>query len=119
MTKILITICLALGFCMSTLVAQDTSSQSGSQGNQSGSQASQSSQGSQGSQSSSTSNSGQDQKMTGKVSSDRKTFSSNGKDYTVSNPDALKGSEGQAVTVLVGVDPDNNTIHIVQLVPQQ
>ena len=116
MTKILITICLALGFCMSTLVAQDTSSQSGSQGNQSGSQASQSSQGSQ---SSSTSNSGQDQKMTGKVSSDRKTFSSNGKDYTVSNPDALKGSEGQAVTVLVGVDPDNNTIHIVQLVPQQ
>lgn len=115
MTKILITICLALGFFMSTLVAQDTSS-SGSQGNQSGSQASQSSQGSQ---SSSTSNSDQSQKMTGKVSSDRKTFSSNGKDYTVSNRDALKGSEGQAVTVLVGVDPDNNTIHIVQLVPQQ
>jgi len=115
MTKILITICLALGFFMSTLVAQDTSS-SGSQGNQSGSQASQSSQGSQ---SSSTSNSDQSQKMTGKVSSDRKTFSSNGKDYTVSNPDALKGSEGQAVTVLVGVDPDSNTIHIVQLVPQQ
>jgi len=118
MTKILITLCLALGFCVSTLVAQDTSSQSSSQGNQSGSQASQSNQGSQGSQTS-TSNSGQSQKMSGKVSSDRKSFNSNGKNYTVSNPDALKGSEGQDVTVLVGVDPDTNTIHIVQLVPQQ
>lgn len=119
MTKMLITICLALGFCASTLVAQDTSSQSSNQGNQSGSQTSQSNQGSQGSQNTSTSNSGQNQKMSGKVSSDRKTFSSNGQKYTVNNPDALKGSEGQDVTVLVAVDPDTNTIHIVQLVPQQ
>jgi hypothetical protein len=116
MTKMLITICLALGFCASTLVAQDTSSQSSSQGNQSGSQASPSNQGSQGSQ---TSNSGQNQKMSGKVSSDRKTLSSNGQNYTVNNPDALKGSEGQDVTVLVAVDPDTNTIHIIHLVPQQ
>jgi hypothetical protein len=57
--------------------------------------------------------------MSGKVSSDRKTFNSNGQKYTVNNPDALKGSEGQDVTVLVAVDPDTNTIHIVQLVPQQ
>ena len=119
MTKMLITICLALGFCVSTLVAQDTSSQSSSQGNQSGSQASQSNQGNHGSQNTSTSNSGQSQKMSGKVSSDRKTLSSNGKNYTITNPDALKGSEGQDVTVLVAVDPDTNTIHIVQLVPQQ
>lgn len=118
MTKMLITMCLALGFCVSTLVAQDTSSQSSSQGSQSGSQASQSNQGSQGSQSS-TSNSGQSQKMSGKVSSDRKTFNSNGKDYTVNNPDALKGSEGQDVTVLVAFDPDTNTIHVIHIVPQQ
>jgi hypothetical protein len=118
MTKMLITICLALGFCMSTLVAQDNSGQSNSQGNQSGSQASQNNQDSQSSQSS-TSNSSQGQQMSGKVSSDRKTFTSNGKSYTVNNPDALKGDEGQNVTVLVAVDPDTNTIHIVQLVPQQ
>jgi hypothetical protein len=57
--------------------------------------------------------------MSGKVSSDGKTFTSNGKSYTVNNPDALKGSEGQDITVLIGVDPDTNTIHIIQLVPQQ
>lgn len=119
MTKMLITICLALGFCASTLIAQDTSSQSSSQGNQSGSQASPSTQGSQGSQNSSQSNSGQNQKMSGKVSSDGKTLSSNGQNYTVNNPDSLKGSEGQDVTVLVAVDPDTNTIHIIHLLPQQ
>jgi hypothetical protein len=59
--------------------------------------------------------------MVGKVSSDAKKFtdSSDSKTYKVDNPDTLQSSEGQNVAVLVHVDPDTGTIHILQLEPTQ
>jgi hypothetical protein len=61
------------------------------------------------------------QSMVGKVSSDAKKFtdSSDSKTYKVDNPDTLQSSEGQNVAVLVHVDPDTGTIHILQLEPTQ
>ena len=60
---------------------------------------------------------GQNQTMSGKVSNDRKTFTNGqtNKSYKVDNPDALKGHEGEQVGLLVAVDPDTNTSHIVQI----
>jgi hypothetical protein len=59
--------------------------------------------------------------MVGKVSSDAKTFkdSSDSKTYKVDNPDTLQSSEGQNVALLVHVDPDTGTIHVIQLEPTQ
>jgi hypothetical protein len=78
-------------------------------------------QNSQSGQSSANQKSKGDQSMVGKVSSDGKTFTdtSNSKNYKVDNPDSLQSSEGQNVAVLVHVDPDTGTIHIVQLEPTQ
>ena len=61
------------------------------------------------------------QSMVGKVSGDAKKFtdSSDSKTYKVDNPDTLQSSEGQNVAVLVHVDPDTGTIHILQLEPTQ
>jgi Flp pilus assembly protein TadD len=83
-----------------------------STGQQSDKQATQSSQTTQNDQN-------QNQRMSGKVSSDGRTFvnDTNNQSYTVSNPETLKGDEGQHVAVVVHVDPDTNTIHIVQLAP--
>jgi hypothetical protein len=63
----------------------------------------------------------QNQTMVGKVSSDAKNFtnSSDSKNYKVDNPNALQSSEGQNVAVLVHVDPDTGTIHVLQLEPTQ
>jgi hypothetical protein len=60
---------------------------------------------------------GQGQKMTGTVSKDGKTFTndSDSKKYKVSNPDALQGHEGQQVSLILAVDPDTNTVHIIQV----
>jgi hypothetical protein len=71
----------------------------------------------QNSQNQATSTGNGDTRMAGKVSSDDKSFTndSNGKTYTVSNPDALSGHEGQHIVVLVRADPDTGTIHITQL----
>ena len=57
------------------------------------------------------------QHMSGTVSKNGKSFTdnSNNKTYSVSNPDALSGHEGQPVGLIVHVDPDNNVIHIIQV----
>ena len=63
-----------------------------------------------------------DKNMSGKVSSNGKTFTDNAdsKKYQVNNPDALKDYEDQHVAVIVAVDPDTGDLHIIQVeVPQQ
>ena len=63
-----------------------------------------------------------DKNMSGKVSSDGKTFTNDAdsKKYQVNNPDALKDYEDQHVAVIVAVDPDTGDLHIIQVeVPQQ
>jgi len=62
-----------------------------------------------------------DKNMSGTVSKDAKSFSNekDNKTYSVDNPDALQGHEGQHVAIVVHVDPDNNVIHIIQLEPPQ
>jgi hypothetical protein len=59
--------------------------------------------------------------MVGKASADAKTSTntSDSKSYKVDNPDTLQRSEGQNVALLVHVDPDTGTIHIIQLEPTQ
>jgi hypothetical protein len=62
------------------------------------------------------------QKHVGSVSANGKNFvnDKDNKKYTVDNPDALKGHEGQHVAVIVRVDPDTGDLHIVQVeLPQQ
>jgi uncharacterized protein YdeI (BOF family) len=68
------------------------------------------------SQSNTGSASGQ-QKMTGTVSKDGKSFTndSDSKKYKVDNPDALQGHEGQQVSLILALDPTSNTIHIIQV----
>jgi hypothetical protein len=58
--------------------------------------------------------------MSGTVSKSGKSFTdtSDNKTYSVSNPDALSGHEGQPVGVIVHVDPDNNVVHIIQVEAQ-
>jgi hypothetical protein len=85
------------------------------------------SQTSQGQQSQSQTSANQNQanskndQMSGKVSSNGKTFTndSDSKKYKVNNPDALKGYEDQHVAVIVHVDPDTGTLHIIQVAPPQ
>jgi hypothetical protein len=57
------------------------------------------------------------QKMSGTVSKDGKSFTSDSdsKKYKVDNPDALQGHEGQQVALVVSVDPTTNTVHIIQV----
>jgi len=59
--------------------------------------------------------------MSGNVSKDGKTFQndSNNQRYKVDNPEALQGQEGQHVAVVVHIDPDTNTIHVIQIAPPQ
>jgi hypothetical protein len=109
--KVLISILLAFAFAIAASAqSQDQSSGQGSQG----SQATQGSQSSQGSQSQSA---GSGKNMSGTVSHDRKSFKSDSdnKKYKVENPDALQGKEDQHVAMVVAVDPDTNTIHIIQV----
>jgi uncharacterized protein (DUF2141 family) len=101
--KKLMTVCVALALALSTLVlAQDASQQTNNQ-NQT-----------------TQDNTKNQQSVSGKVSHDRKTFTSDkdNKTYKVSNPEALKGYEDQQVMLVIQVDPDNNAIHIVSLEPQ-
>ncbi|MCU1306836.1 MAG: hypothetical protein JWN45_1531 [Acidobacteriaceae bacterium] len=137
--KLFIPVSLAFALAISAM-AQDASSgqSSGSQSQSNPSaqtspsgQSGQTDQSSQGSQSSQTSQSDQSsmggkhkqKKMSGKVSSDDKSITtSDNKTYTVDNPDALKGQEGQQVALIVQLDPDTNTVHIIQVAaptPQQ
>jgi hypothetical protein len=55
--------------------------------------------------------------VTGKISDDGKTFVSDkdGKTYTITNPDAVKGHEGHHVTLKAKVSPDKNEVDVVSL----
>ena len=60
--------------------------------------------------------------MSGTVSHDGKSFKSDtdNKKYKVDNPDTLKGKEDQHVAVIVAVDPNSDTVHILEVqAPQQ
>src|SRR5258707_15241451 len=117
--KLLIPMSLALALSISAM-AQDTSqSQSGqSQSGQSGQSGQMGTQGSQSSQTSQMDHKHKQQKMSGKVSSDSKTITTDSnKTYTVDNPEALKGQEGQQVALIVALDPETNTVHIIQVQP--
>jgi len=56
-------------------------------------------------------------RVTGKISDDGKTFVSDqdGKSWTISNPDAVKGHEGHHVTLKAQVDTTNNAVQVVSL----
>jgi len=52
----------------------------------------------------------------GRISDDGKTFmDKEGKNWSISNPDAVKGHEGHQVTVKGHVDADKNEIHVISL----
>jgi hypothetical protein len=55
--------------------------------------------------------------VTGKISDDGKMFVSDkdGKSWTISNPDAVKGHEGHHVTLQAHVDADKSEVHVVSL----
>ena len=55
--------------------------------------------------------------VTGKISDDGKTFVSDkdGKTYTITNPDAVKGHEGHHVTLKAKISPDKNEVDVVSL----
>src|SRR6204780_2034626 len=55
--------------------------------------------------------------ITGKISDDGKTFVSDkdGKTWTISNPDAVKGHEGHHVTLKAHVSADKNEVEVVSL----
>lgn len=55
--------------------------------------------------------------VTGKISDDGKTFVSDkdGKSWTISNPDAVKGHEGHHVTLKAHVSADKNEVEVVSL----
>jgi hypothetical protein len=56
-------------------------------------------------------------KVTGKLAADGKTFvsDSDSKNWTVTNPDAVKGHEGQHVVLTAHVDADTNQVSVVSL----
>jgi hypothetical protein len=52
--------------------------------------------------------------LSGKLSDDGKTFvDKDGKSWTVSNPEAVKGHEGHEVTLKAHTDPIKNEVHVV------
>jgi hypothetical protein len=55
--------------------------------------------------------------VTGKISDDGKSFVSDkdGKSWTISNPDAVKGHEGHHVTLKAHVSADKNEVDVVSL----
>jgi hypothetical protein len=55
--------------------------------------------------------------ITGKISDDGKSFVSDkdGKSWTISNPDAVKGHEGHHVTLKAQVSADKNEVNVVSL----
>jgi hypothetical protein len=55
--------------------------------------------------------------VSGKISEDGKMFLSDkdGKSWTISNPEAVKGHEGHHVTLQAHVDADKNEVHVVSL----
>jgi len=57
--------------------------------------------------------------MTGMVSNNGKSFTSDNTTYVVNNPKTLKKYEDQNVSVRFQFDTDNNTIHIISVNPAQ
>ena len=54
--------------------------------------------------------------VSGRVSNDGKTFLTDvDSDWTVSNPEILKGHEGNQITVKCYVDTERNTIHVLSV----
>jgi hypothetical protein len=55
--------------------------------------------------------------ITGNISDDGKMFVSDkdSKNWTISNPDAVKGHEGHHVTLQAHADADKNEVHVVSL----
>jgi hypothetical protein len=55
--------------------------------------------------------------VTGKISDDGKTFVSDkdGKTWSISNPDAVKGHEGHHVTLKAHVSADKNEVEVMSL----
>jgi hypothetical protein len=55
--------------------------------------------------------------ITGRISDDGKTFVSDkdGKSWTISNPDLVKGHEGHHVTLKAHVSADGNAVDVVSL----
>ncbi|HEY3971803.1 MAG TPA: hypothetical protein VGM18_02300 [Candidatus Sulfotelmatobacter sp.] len=55
--------------------------------------------------------------LTGKISDDGKTFTSDkdGKTLTITNPDAVKGHEGHHVTLKARVSADASSVDVVSL----
>jgi len=57
--------------------------------------------------------------MTGMVSDNGKTFTSDNKSYVVNNPKSLKNYNGQSVAVVFLFNTDDNTIRILSASPAQ
>jgi hypothetical protein len=94
--KKLMTIVFAFGLLMSlTLAAQDTTAQDPTKAQTSTKASS----------------------IVGKISDDGKTFVSDkdGKSFTISNPDAVKGHEGHHVTLKANVSAEKNEVEVVSL----
>ncbi|HET6178985.1 MAG TPA: hypothetical protein VFE61_18795 [Candidatus Sulfotelmatobacter sp.] len=55
--------------------------------------------------------------VTGKISDDGKTFVSDkdGKSWTISNPEAVKGHEGHHVTLKAHLSADSGTVDVMSL----
>jgi hypothetical protein len=55
--------------------------------------------------------------ITGKISDDGKTFVSDkdGKSWTITNPDSVKGHEGHHVTLKAHLSADTNEVDVVSL----
>lgn len=108
MKKLLLAVVVLVFSLAAVACAQSKGSQSNSQPQQGASQ--------QNAQTTSAGN----QHMSGTVSKNGKSFtdSSDNKTYSVSNPDAVSGHEGQPVALIVHVDPDSNVIHIIQVEAQ-
>ncbi len=55
--------------------------------------------------------------VTGKISDDGKTFvgDTDSKSWTISNPDAVKGHEGNHVILTAHVYADKNEVHVMSL----
>jgi len=102
------------------MLAQDTSQQNQSPSQSDQATQSQSDQSHQGSAGSATSGTNGGQRMSGKVSSNGKTFTDDsGNAHSVTNPDALQNYENQHVVILVHADPDTGNITITAVQPPQ
>jgi hypothetical protein len=93
--KKLITICFALSLLCGVTVAQDTMKQDNMKADTSAKAVD----------------------VTGKISKDGKMFVSDkdGKSWTITNPDAVKGNEGHHVTLNAHVYADKKEVHVMSL----